>query len=163
MTNNTGQLSESLEDYLEAIFNVAGEHKVARCRDIAETLKVSRSSVTQAMHALAEKGLVNYKPYSYVTLTGKGTATAAKIVQKHTIISSFFANVLGVNTAAAKEAACKAEHTLGPDVVGKLLCFIEFAMLENQNGRDLVGRFRRFCRERTRTAKDKHAKERNNK
>ncbi len=65
-------LSASLEDYLEAIFNIAGSSGVARSKDIAETLGVSCSSVTGAMHLLSKKHLANYKPYDYVTLTEQG-------------------------------------------------------------------------------------------
>ena len=53
-------LSASLEDYLEAIFHIVAEKKVARAKEIAEALQVSRPSVTGALHALAERGLVNY-------------------------------------------------------------------------------------------------------
>ncbi len=48
-----------MEDYLEAIFNLAGESSVARNKDIAELLGVSRSSVTGALRVLKEKGLAN--------------------------------------------------------------------------------------------------------
>ena len=66
------ELSASLEDYVEAIFNLVGESKVARCKDIAQSLGVSRSSVTGALRLLKDKGLANYEPYGYVTLTDDG-------------------------------------------------------------------------------------------
>ncbi|HON46229.1 MAG TPA: DtxR family transcriptional regulator, partial [Kiritimatiellia bacterium] len=42
----TEALSVSIEDYLEAIFHLVRENTVARSKDIAERLKVNRSSVT---------------------------------------------------------------------------------------------------------------------
>ena len=69
-------LSASLEDYLEAIFHLSAQSKVARSKDIAELLEVSRSSVTGALKTLSEKGLVNYKPYGFITLTDIGRAEA---------------------------------------------------------------------------------------
>lgn len=66
------ELSASLEDYLEAIYNVIQEKQAVRSKDIAETLKVSRSSVTSALHALADKKLINYAPYDIITLTTGG-------------------------------------------------------------------------------------------
>ena len=69
-------VSAAMEDYLEAIFHLVVEKQVARARDIAEGLKVSRSSVTGALQSLAEKGLVNYEPYEVITLTRKGKKIA---------------------------------------------------------------------------------------
>ena len=96
ITAKSNNLSASLEDYLEAIFNLAGESNVARSKDIAKLLGVSRSSVTGALRILKKKGLVNYKPYDYVTLTNSGQAAAAEGTRKHNILKFFFVHVLGV-------------------------------------------------------------------
>ena len=143
------KLSASLEDYLEAIFNLAGESKVVRSRDIAKLLRVSRSSVTGALRVLKKEGLVNYKPYDYVTLTGAGQTAAAEVVRKHNILKAFFVNVLGVGTDTAQQAACKAEHTLGPEVIAKLLSFIEFVTQSNEKGSDVAKQFQQFCKGRS--------------
>jgi len=142
-------LSSSLEDYLEAIFNLAKESNIARSKDIAKSLGVSRASVTGALRVLKEKGLANYKPYNYVTLTETGQATAAEIAKKHRILKSFFADVLGIESKTAQEAACKAEHALGPGIIAKLLSFIEFVNHSSKNGCDLAGQFQKFCKKQT--------------
>ena len=139
-------LSASLEDYLEAILNLAGESNFARSKDIAKLLGVSRSSVTGALRVLKKKGLANYKPYDYVTLTESGRAAAAEIARKHKILKSFFINVLGLETDLAQKAACKAEHALGPGIITKLLCFIEFVTQSDKNGHDLADEFQKFCK-----------------
>ena len=146
------KLSSSLEDYLEAIFNLSSEKKVARSKDIAEVLGVSRASVTGALRTLAARGLVNYKPYGFATLTKSGTDAAARVVNRHNVIKSFFVDVLGVDNAVAQEAACKAEHALGPVIVERLLNFIEFVGSGNKEGFNLADEFRRFC-ERSRSKK----------
>jgi DtxR family Mn-dependent transcriptional regulator len=87
----TDALSASLEDYLEAIFNLAGDSDFARSRDIAKSLGVSKASVTGALRALKKKRLINYKPYDYVTLTKAGKVAAVKVARKHEILKSFFA------------------------------------------------------------------------
>jgi len=142
------QLSASLEDYLEAIFNLASEANVARSKDIAKRLAVSKSSVTGALRVLKEKGLANYEPYDYVTLTDAGRAVAEQIVRKHNVLKSFFENVLGVETDVAQQAACRAEHTLGPEIITKLLAFIEFVSGSSENGYHVGREFLRFCRNR---------------
>ena len=146
-------LSASLEDYLEAIYNLAGDTDVARSKDIAKLLGVSRASVTGALRTLKKKRLVNYKPYDYVTLTEAGKTAADKITRKHDILKSFFADVLGIDANIAHQAACKAEHVLGPQVIAKLLRFIEFVTRSGKNGYNLSKEFERFCKNRLQNKK----------
>lgn len=138
-------LSASLEDYIEAIFNLARESNVARSRDIAKRLGVSKSSVTGALRVLKKKGLANYKPYDYVTLTEAGQAAAAEVVKKHNVLTAFFVDILAVRPEVAQGAACKAEHALGSEIISRLLCFIEYMAESGKKGHDVASEFRRFC------------------
>jgi DtxR family Mn-dependent transcriptional regulator len=156
----TDNLSASLEDYLEAIFNLAGESNFARSRDIAKLLGVSRASVTGALRTLKKRGLANYKPYDYVTLTEAGQAAAAEVARKHDILKSFFVSVLGINPNIAQKAACKAEHALGPVVITRLLWFIDFVAQGTENGHDLVDQFKQFCRKNLPRTRNKKADKR---
>ena len=94
-------LSESMEDYLETIFLLIREQAVARSRDIAARLNVNRSSVTGALQALAERALVNYEPYGYVTLTPAGTEVAQKVVRRHEVLKDFLVKVLSIEETEA--------------------------------------------------------------
>ena len=136
------KISASLEDYLEAIFNLADEFNVARSKDIAERLTVSKASVTGALRLLKKKALVNYEPYGYITLTEDGAKTAAEVAKKHKIIESFFVDILDIDAGTARDAACRAEHTLGNDVVSKLMCFVEYV---NQHSGSIAEDFRSYC------------------
>ncbi len=153
----SNNLSASLEDYLEAIFNLAGDSDVARSKDIAELLGVSKSSVTGALRALKKKGLVNHNPYDSVTLTKDGQAAAAEVVRKHNILKAFFVDVLGIDASIAQQAACKAEHALGMEVIARLLAFIEFVTRESKNGYDLASKFTEFCKNRLHDNKNRKA------
>ena len=141
---NRQKLSASLEDYLEAIFNLAAESDGARSKDIAEVLGVARSSVTGALQALSEKGLANYRPYGCVTLTDSGQTAAAEVVRKHNVLKVFFIEVLGVDREIAQRAACKAEHALGPEIISRLLSFIAYVTESSKNGHDVADEFRQF-------------------
>jgi DtxR family transcriptional regulator, Mn-dependent transcriptional regulator len=114
------QLSASLEDYLEAIFHIIEDKQAARAKDIVERLGVHNSSVTQALRALAERGLVNYAPYDLVTLTEAGHAAAADVVEKHQALRAFLVEVLGLDNARAEEDACRLEHGISQDVLERL-------------------------------------------
>ena len=139
------KLSASLEDYLEAIYNLSRQERVARSKDIAEALGVSRASVTGALRILTEKKLINYRPYGFAALTESGQAVASEVVEKHNVIMSFFVDVLGVDKKAAQQAACKAEHSLGSGIVDKLLHFTEYIEYCRKNGYDTADEFKKFC------------------
>jgi DtxR family Mn-dependent transcriptional regulator len=115
ITHNTGRppggaLSAAMEDYLEAVGELARESGVARVRDIARRLGVHMPSVTAAMKVLARRGLVNYDPYQYVTLTPRGRQAASEVSGRHDTLRTFFADVLGLDPAAAEANACRVEH-----------------------------------------------------
>lgn len=138
------KLSASLEDYLEAIYHLTVQQDVARSKDIADSMGVSRASVTGALRALSEKGLVHYKPYGYTTLTEKGRQAAGRVARRHEILSQFFEDLLGVDAATAETAACKAEHTLGPEITARLMAFVEFLSQTQDDGKDVAQQFQAY-------------------
>ena len=77
MGDQNTKLSENLEDYLETISSLSSRTGAARPTDIANALKVKKPSVTSALNALAERGLVEYEKYRPVTLTKDGKTVAA--------------------------------------------------------------------------------------
>ena len=119
MAVNKG-LSESLEDYLEAIYHIVREKQAARVKDIARRLDVRAASVTGALRSLAEKGLVNYAPYEIVTFTRKGEEAALRVVSRHKVLKDFFINVLLADEAAADQAACHMEHCITEQMLEKI-------------------------------------------
>jgi DtxR family transcriptional regulator, Mn-dependent transcriptional regulator len=132
-------LSASQEDYLEAILNVADASGTARSTDIAVSLGVAKPSVTGAIKLLAQRGLVNYKPYGCVTFTQKGFSQAGRVAQRHDIIKAFFVDVLGVDAAVAQKAACKAEHLLGPVIISRMRDFTNLTRKKARCGRNPTG------------------------
>lgn len=146
MMKDSIKLSASLEDYLEAIYNLSADQSVARSKDIARVLGVSCASVTSALRTLAEKKLVNYKPYGYITLTDKGRKVAGRVVRRHDVLKQFFAGVLGIDADMAHEAACRAEHTLEPEITSRLTTFIDFLMRSQGEQGNLVQQFQHYCK-----------------
>ncbi len=112
------KLSVSLEDYIEEIYNQIKNAGQAKVTAIAAALNVKKASVTGALNILAEKKLVNYAPYSEITLTKEGEKIAKKIFEKHKKLSEFFVEVLGADEEQAVEIACKMEHIV-PDKIFK--------------------------------------------
>jgi DtxR family Mn-dependent transcriptional regulator len=119
-------LSESLEDYLEAILVIEGEKRVARPKDISHRLAVSPPAVTAALQNLAARGLVNYAPYEAVTLTASGRHLAEDVWHRHRTLQKLFTDVLQLDANEADEVACRMEHSLPPHVLDRLVDFIDF-------------------------------------
>ena len=136
-------LSESLQDYLEAVYFLVQRNRVGRMRDIAAMLGVGKSSVTGAVQALAERGLVNYGRYQFITLTEQGEAAGRDLVSRHTILKRFLTEVLGVEEAEAEIVGCKMEHAIKGDVLDRFVHFVEFVEHARAMRGSLAGAFRR--------------------
>ena len=113
-------LSESLEDYLEAIYCIIDERKVARPKDIIKHMNVSGASVTGALRILAERKLIFYSPHDFVSFTEEGARVAAKIYQRHLQLRLFLTDILHVEPQAANETACKMEHIISEEILDRL-------------------------------------------
>jgi len=138
-------LTESMEDYLEAILALERTHKVARAKDIAERLQVQRGTVTGALKALAEKGLINYAPYSFITLTPQGADVAREINRRHQVIRNFLTEVLRIPPETAETTACRMEHVVEGVVLKRLVCFIDFIQQCPRAGNDMLRSFIAYC------------------
>jgi len=119
-------LSSAMEDYLEVIYHLEQEHRIARVRDIADRLKVRMSSVTSALRTLSARGLLKYDPHQYITLTDQGTRQAQDIVRRHGILKRFLVRVLRIDDESAEDNACRIEHHLDPQVIERLVDFLGF-------------------------------------
>lgn len=125
-TMNKKLLSASQEDYLEMIFFLSQSEGTARPKDIARRMKVRAASVTGALKALAEKGMINYAPYGEVTFTEAGREIAESIAGKHEALLHFFTQVLGIDRAEAEEFACSMEHTIPDPILQRFVQFAEY-------------------------------------
>ena len=126
MVQREAQLSRSLEDYLEAIYNLKVRSQVARVKDIAREMEVKMPSVTGALRSLVSKGLVKHQPYECVELTEQGLGLARDIAHRHSAVREFLIGVLGLAEADAEKEACGIEHAIEADTLGRLLKFVDF-------------------------------------
>jgi DtxR family Mn-dependent transcriptional regulator len=113
--------SESVEEYLEAIYKCNEKGEPARTTELAEKLKIAPPSVTEMIKKLANEGFVEYEPYKGAILTGKGIALAQKIVRKHRLLECFLQDILGIKREKVHDEACKLEHSLS-DEASAALC-----------------------------------------
>ena len=120
------KLSASLEDYLEVIYNSIKYNESVKAVDIARELNVSRASVTEALNKLSDKGLINYGRYQTITITDMGVKIAEDVVKRHSSLSSFFENILGVSSKEAEENACRIEHIISAELLDRIRAYDKF-------------------------------------
>ncbi len=154
MEDDKTQLSESLEDYLEAILELERTQKVARVKDIADRLGVLRGSVSTAIKKLADLGLIHYEPYSFITLTSSGSKVANLISRRHQILLRFLRDVLKLDSDQAERNACRMEHAMDDSTVDRLVQFIEYISICPRTGEDWVDSFEEFLSESEKTRED---------
>lgn len=117
-------MTQSLEDYLEAIYILIREKQVACVRDVAKTLNVKMPSVVKAIHELKKLELVTQEPYSAIELTVKGRRMATHVLNRHTLLRSFLMK-LGVGRKVADKDACMMEHILSAETMDRIRTFTE--------------------------------------
>lgn len=120
------KLSQSLEDYIEAIYVVSLSNKVVRVKEIAKFLDVKTPSVVDAVGKLTNRGFVNHEKYGYLELTDEGYRRAKEVYGKHKELYKFLTAVLGVSNDTSKEDACNIEHYISKEAMKKMIKFTRF-------------------------------------
>ena len=117
-------MTQSLEDYLEAVYILISEDRPAQVRDVAKMLAVKMPSVVKAIHELKRLGLVTQKPYSAIELTVKGARVAKHVLNRHTLLRDFLMK-LGVSRKNADKDACLMEHILSAETIDRIRSYTE--------------------------------------
>lgn len=106
-------ITESIEEYLEAIYRLGEREEAATTTSVAKELKVAPASATQMLKKLAKQGYLKYTPYRGVTLTPKGKKIGKEILRKHRVMEKFL-STLGLPKSRVHKDACELEHHI-PD------------------------------------------------
>lgn len=135
-------LSRSQEDYLEEIYKQVLKNGQAKVTDISLALNVKKASVTGALNALADKKLINYEPYSKITMTKEGEKLARVILNKHESLCDFFENILGLSKQEASENACQMEHIVSEKFFANFVKFSDFIRDYSHENPDFIKSFK---------------------
>ncbi len=117
--------SESTEDHLERIQELVDQKGYARVADIAASLKLSRSAVSNMVRRLARRGFVNYEKYRGLTLTREGRAVAHHIKVRHETLTELF-ELMGLSPQTVKDEVEAIEHHLKADTLQALSSLVRF-------------------------------------
>ena len=106
-------LQESGEMYLETILILSRKGAV-RSLDVAEYMGFSKPSVSRAVGLLKSGGYLVADELGHLSLTESGVEVAAKIYERHTLLTRYL-ELLGVSAETAAEDACKMEHIISDE------------------------------------------------
>lgn len=104
--------SQSVEEYIEAVYRLGGEKKPVSTCDIADQLGVSPPSVTTMISRLSRDGLVHHVRYYGITLTEAGLKMASSILRRHRLSERLLTDVIGIPLERVHDTACKLEHVM---------------------------------------------------
>ncbi len=113
-------LSQSVEDYLKAIYKLEADEKGASTSRIAESLDVSSASATNMVKRLSKMGLVNYQSYKGATLTTSGRKIALEIIRHHRLLELYLLEVMGYSWDEVHDEAEKLEHHISEQFEDKI-------------------------------------------
>jgi DtxR family Mn-dependent transcriptional regulator len=109
-------LSENIENYLEQILRICKKNGHAKTGEIAASLKVAASSVTEMLTKLEREGFIKYTPYKGVELTEPGYFRALEVLKKHTLATRFLEEIVGMDHESANDWGCRMEHVIPPEL-----------------------------------------------
>ena len=111
------KLSQSFEDYLEAIYILEISDQKIKSVTISKMLDVSKPAVTKAMNEIFDASYIEKTPYSQIKLTKLGRQIAKNVYHRHTVIRDFLINKLGVSKEIAEKDCCMIEHVISPETL----------------------------------------------
>jgi DtxR family Mn-dependent transcriptional regulator len=114
-------MSNSTEEYLEAIYNLTQNGEAATTSAISKRLNIAPASVTEMLRKLADDDYVKYSPYQGVTLNSKGREIGEQIARKHRLLERFLHDTLKIGNDKVHNEACAMEHSLS-DEAERALC-----------------------------------------
>ncbi len=113
-------LSKSDRDTLKAVYRLSKDGSGAHTGALADNLGLTPGTVTAAVKRLAERGLLDHRPYKGVELTREGRQVAIAAIRRHRIVERFLADMLGYAWNEADRLAGSFEHDLPQEVEDRL-------------------------------------------
>jgi DtxR family Mn-dependent transcriptional regulator len=113
-------LTKSEREALKAIYRFTRDGSEAHTGALADSLGLSPGTVTTLVKRLADRGLVDHRPYQGVSFTDNGRRAAIAAIRRHRIVERFLSDMLGYAWNQADALAVGFEHDLPDEVVDRL-------------------------------------------
>src|SRR3954470_2237899 len=118
-------LTKSERETLKAIYRLTRSGDGAHTGDLADALGVSPGTVTATIKRLADRDIVDHRPYRGVELTTAGSQLSVAAIRRHRIVERFLADMLGYAWNEADRLAGSFEHDLPQEVEDRLFVALD--------------------------------------
>jgi len=117
-------VTRSAKAYLEAILILEKRNGIARSVDVARELNFSKPSVSRAIAALREDGLIEIGCINQILLTDEGRKIAEKFHSRRNVINKFLTSA-GVDEKTAALDAQRLSHIISDEAFVSLKRLLE--------------------------------------
>ncbi|MDZ7317401.1 MAG: metal-dependent transcriptional regulator [candidate division KSB1 bacterium] len=156
------QYDVTTQEYIEVIYQLEKENRVARVTEIAERRGVTKSSVSLVMQQLQQKNLVDRKLYGHITLTAGGRRLGARLMKRHEVLARFLREVVGVSAQTAEQDACILEHVISNESYNAMRRLLD-GIKDSPEAEERLAAWRQRGEQTSRPREDGSAKERSDK
>ncbi len=114
--------TSTVEDYIKRLY-VEQNRRTGRLVPmgcLAEAMDVVPGTVTTMIKALADSGLVDYKPRAGVRLTPGGERLALHVLRRHRLLELFLVKALGLDWSEVHAEAEELEHAVSEKVLDRM-------------------------------------------
>jgi DtxR family Mn-dependent transcriptional regulator len=115
----------TIEEYLESIGALEEKESPVSTSSIAQSMGLSMASVSEMLHRLSNKGLVEYTPYGGTNLTEEGRQRFLRLTRRHRLWEVFLNRHLGIGWEDVYQYACTLEHATTDVLADKLDEFLK--------------------------------------
>jgi DtxR family Mn-dependent transcriptional regulator len=109
-------LSESIQDYLKAVYKLQEANGRVTIGALAKDLHVSPASASAMVKKLAALDLLTHEPYRGAHLTGAGEQVALEVIRHHRLLELYLAETLGVHVDDVHDEADRLEHVISEEL-----------------------------------------------
>ena len=114
-TQIPGASSESVENYLKAVYQLSYGGRGAGAQEIAVRLGVSTPAASRMARHLAGHGLVTHMPHRRVHLTELGDKIALEVIRHHRLLELYLVEALGYSWHEVHAEAERLEHYISEE------------------------------------------------
>jgi len=112
-------LTDSIQDYLKAIYKLQeGEARVS-VTALAREQRVAAGSASEMVKKLAALELVDHAPYKGIRLTA-GERVAVEVIRHHRLLELYLAQTLGLDVDDVHDEADRLEHVLSEELEARI-------------------------------------------
>ncbi|MCL2698595.1 MAG: metal-dependent transcriptional regulator [Oscillospiraceae bacterium] len=118
-----GEISHTMEDYLEMIYRHAKDGKYIRVNQLASLLNVRPPSASKMAAKLRDSSMIKFEPYGIIELTVKGEEIGACLLHRHEVLNSLFCLINDSDNEL--ELVEKIEHSFDARTIRNIELFLK--------------------------------------